>query len=215
MPIFTPWQRPISITLSYYYTLQLSDKAIIALSDGAGHGSKAGAGLCTPVPLGLWGGRHHAGRFKAPLSKSVLMPGRQTDRQDPTAALGFLALNLGRQHHPQHATPLPSPQTSGGTQVASASFPPGDGQLWPGWKHMGKKRRLLIHSSCGKAEADGRGTKVQTHVTSLASQQARQSRTQQLSGHNKSSLVFSSTHSSPLKELWCAVASFPPRSALI
>ena len=87
------------------------------------------------------------------------------------AALGFLAPNLGQQHHPR-ACPCPASIPAdlrwypGKALVASASFRPGDGQLWSGWKHMAKKGQLLIHSSCGKVQADGRGTKVQNHITS-------------------------------------------------
>lgn len=92
-------------------------------------------------PVGLRGGRHHAGHFKA-----TLLFGRQDGQTGPhwgNAGGSFLTPNLGQQHHPR-ACPYPASIPADGgwypgkAPVASATFRPGDGQLWPGWKHVGK-----------------------------------------------------------------------------
>lgn len=118
-PIFPPWQRPIPIPL-LLLPLQLSDKAVIALSDAAGQSSKAGAGLHC-ITLGI---------LKAPCPKGFsCFADRWTDRTlqqlpppEPGAAASPLCLCTA---------PLPPPAPcgkaqadGGGTQPPSPAPPP-------------------------------------------------------------------------------------------
>lgn len=98
---YSPLRNGLSCYHSYYYALQLSDKAVIALSDVAGHSSKAGAGLKF-LTLGI---------LKPPCPKGFsCFVDRQTDRtlqQLPGAAASPLC-----------TAPLPPPapqQRQGGS----------------------------------------------------------------------------------------------------